>query len=509
MTSSEHVLDLSPLLPVSDVISRLVDQGWDITDGLGTVQAHLSGTPDPRAALASLADLTSAAINVEVVGVRDGARLCLRLINGLLEVVEPLVGNPNELFDEAAPRADALRALDGDANAALRLPMVWNVQASFAFNKMLIVPDATLVTVTSKVDSAIAQVLLASVVNVGDLLNRAGARVLVALELAESAQFGSVTLTGLEGEGLNQLKMRALAPLPGEQSDLPWPPPVALLGDRGQNFPEIFRAPADHLRGLAAQLVWRTLATSEQVEDGDTLTLTFHGYRKAMFSMPPSGTWQTRHIDETLALREWAFYDASPDRLLAVRQVTSLYQPIDAPFAHAGDIQASAEIVYAGLRSAAVAEAMKSARDAHNRAQESARQTSKNATDMLKNATERMFAVLGGVGAVFIANAGRVLPDDVGRLLIVLVAVFLLLLAAASVFLEGPLLALSPGNFKADIDHEAGLLTDEQRDRIQRLPSLVAVRRRIAVVRWAVPLTHVAFAAALFLFAHPDRYVAA
>jgi hypothetical protein len=465
----------------------------------------LDPAPDPAAALADLAPLLPATVHAEAVGRRAGARLAVRLVNGVPEIVEALVADPQELFDRRKDQDDAIAARDGDADAALRLPMEWRVQATLTFDRLLDVPGGVSVAVSLASQTITDHVVAMTAAAVRSLVGGQGHAVLVALDAPGSAQLGRLVLAGAAGDGAAaRVVLRPPALLAGETGAGPLPPAGALLGHEDEPVPPVWRRAASHAKALAAQLVWRALATSEREEDG-RVVLTFHGYKKSAFLLPEPESWEPQDVTETIALRGWALHDASPDRLLALRQVASLYGTDTAPFGHAADVQASAEVIYAGLRTDAVAEAVKGSREAHAQAQDAARQTVKNATDMVKGATERMLAALVAVGAVLIANAGRALPDDTGRLLIVLVAVFLFVLAAASALLEGPLLALPARKLKQDLVHQAGLLTDEQRRRVDELPSLVAARGRITAVRWAVPAAHVLFAVLLLALGHPSR----
>lgn len=506
VNTASSSLDLTPLAHVLNAVEALRQRGWVLTDGITSTALTLPSTQDPAQALAQVQLLLPASLNVEAIGERGGTRLRVRLVNHQPEVIDPPVADPRELFDQPQDQEEAHRALDGDADAALRLPMQWRVEASFSFVRLLEVPAGVAVTVSLRAATITQRILSTTAVDVGDLLSGIGHRVMVALDATGTAALGLLVLTGVPAPGeATRLVLHPPALLPGEHASGSRPAPGALLPAADGPVPPIWREAAEQVRGLAAQLLWRLLATSEQSEAGQVV-ITFHGYKKSSFSLPAPAWWPPEPLDDTLALREWALHDASPDRLLAIRQVTSLYDTVTGPFAHASDIQASAEVIYTGLRTDAVAEAVKSSREAHAQAQDAARQTVKNATDMIKGATERTLAALVAVGAVLMANAGRVLPDDVSRLLIVLVAAFLLLLAAASVLLEGPLLALPAERLKADLVHQAGLLSDDQRDRIHLLPSLAAARDKITMVRFAVPFTHGTFALLLLVFAHPSRY---
>jgi hypothetical protein len=91
--------------------------------------------------------------------------------------------------------------------------------------------------------------------------------------------------------------------------------------------------------------------------------------------------------------------DTSPDRLLAVRQVVSLYEHDD-PFRDAQDVQASAEIIYVGWRNDAVTEVVESSRDAQAQGNDAVRQALMCSQDLAKAATERFLSGLVAVVAV-------------------------------------------------------------------------------------------------------------
>jgi hypothetical protein len=504
--NSALTIDLAPLEETADAFAQLRGQGWTTTDGVGSVAAAMDPAPDPAAALRQLTGLLPAALNVEAVGSLSGSRrLVVKLSDGIPEVLENLLGDPRELFDERSAQDDAVAAGNDNAAAALRLPLEWRVHGTFSLAKLVDLPDGVELAVSLAVSTITEHVLGVDAATVDLLATRGRRTVLVALDAQEHALFGSVALAGIPSSAVDMtIQLKALKLLKGEESADP-PPPAALLPQPGHSVPAVWQSAADHLGILAAQLLWRAIATSEKINE-EQVTLTFHGYKKSSFDLPAAASWHPSQVDEAMQLRAWALYDASPDRLLALRQVVSLYDSSAGPFEHAADVQASAEVIYNGLRTEAVVEAVKSSREAHAQAQDAARQTVKNATDMVKGAVERMLASLVAVGAVLMANAGRVLPDDIGRLLVLLIAGFLLLLAASSVLLEGPLLALPAKKLKEDLDHQAGLLTDTQRTKIDQLPSLVSARCRTNTVRWVVPLVLTFFAVVLFFYGHPGRY---
>lgn len=135
-----------------------------------------------------------------------------------------------------------------------------------------------------------------------------------------------------------------------------------------------------------------------------------------------------------------------------------------------------------------------SSREAHAAAHEAVRATATASQDLVKNATQRSLAALVTVGAALVASADLVLPVSVGRLLILLVAAFLLVLALIAVVIEGPLLALPAKHLAADLEHQHDLLTGEQRTSVANTPSLQSAKRLSMTVRIEVPLLHVVFA---------------
>lgn len=503
MNATSTALDLTPLAPLEAALERLRGSGWQLSGEMGSVVVTKTVTRDAAEALEELMALQTAAINIDALGERSGTRLLVAVVGGQPVVVESPSADPRELFENTGDQERLRKAADGDASAALVLPMKWTVTGAYDLARVLRVPDRVAVSVAPHAAAVNAYVSGTTALSVDRLvLQDAEHQVLVALGVGGTADFGSVLLTG---SAVGEVRLRRPPVLAGERGGS-GPAAGRLLPPAGApaTAPQ-WQAAATHVRALAAQLVWRAIATSEEAGP-DGLVLTFHGYKKTSFVLPAASGWNPQQVTDTLALREWALHDASPDRLLAVRQVVSLYDRQDGPFRHNDDIRTSAEVVYVGLRTDAVAEAVKSNREAHAQAQDAARQVVKNAHDMVKAATERMFAALIAVGAVLVANASKALPDDVGRLLLVFVAIFLIVLAVASVALEGPLMALPARKLREDLSHQQGLLTAQQRADIDDTPSLNAARERICVVRWAVPVAHGVFAGLILVFGFPSRY---
>jgi hypothetical protein len=246
------------------------------------------------------------------------------------------------------------------------------------------------------------------------------------------------------------------------------------------------------------------LASSVQVA-GDRVTLDFLGFKRISLALPDPAELEPQAVAAGLELRRWALQDASPDRLLAVRQVVSLYEHDD-PFRHAQDVQASAEIIYVGLRSDAVAEVVKSSRDAQAQAYDTVRQAVKSSQDLVKVATERFLAGLVTAGAIVIANANRNLSDVVSRNLSLLLAGFFGVLAVVAVFIEGPLLSLQMKHLATDLRTGSSLLTEQQRQSIVGGPGVRATWLRIRIIRVAIPVLYAGLALAIWRWGYPARY---
>jgi hypothetical protein len=498
-----RTVDLAPLHAVRAACDVLAAAGWQVRDNTTSLITTRTGVADPRAVLETLRPLLPYRVNLQAQADHPSGRYELRLVNDAFEVVGSPDADPDGMFETPAEQLDARRARDLDADAALRLPLNWTVTGAFALHKAVSgAPDASVLVVLTA-DAVTRYVTSTALPDVGRLATAGVHRVLVALEPAPAVHLGLLTVTGLPDPGEPaSLHLPDPAVLTGEGTEPQDPPPAGVLLSAQPPDPDgPWMEAVRHTRKLAAQLAWQALAS----DPGASPVLEFHGYKRVTVTLPPLGQWTDRQTDDTLRLRRWAFAESSPDRLLAVRQVVSLYDGDDA-LSNTRDIQASAGVVYMGLRTDAVAEVLKSNRDAYGQAQDTVRQAVKNAQDLTKAAAERLLATLGAVGAVVIARANTTLSEDTSRGLMLLIAVFLGLLAAASIAFDGPLLAQPIRSLGADLAHQSSLLTDDQRREVTRTPSLVATARRLTVLRFAVPATHLLLAAAIVLFGYPSRF---
>lgn len=466
--------------------------------------------PDPRVELAALGPLLPYRVDVQAQADRPAGRYELRLVNNQFEVTRTPDADPESLFESETDQADARQARDLDAEAALRLPLAWTITATFALDKAVRTsPGVSVVAALTK--AAVAKYVLATdLATVGRLAPSRTRRVLVAMEPAPAVHVGQLTVIGLRDPGTDStVALPDPELLPGEGDDPDAPPPAGVLlgADDHTDLPAgtatgPWAGAVAHTRKIAAQLAWQALASDPAAAP----VLEFYGYKRVTLTLPALDAWTEQQTEDALRLRRWAFAESSPDRLLAIRQVVSLYDG-DEALENARDVQASAEVVYTGLRTDAVAEAVKSNREAYTQAQDTVRQAVKNAQDLIKAAAERLLATLAAIGAVVIARANTTLGDDTSRGLMLLIAGFLILLAVASAVFEGPLLAQPIRCLGDDLAHQASLLSDAQREKVTQTPSLLATRKRLNALRWAVPGTYLVFAVAIIALGYPSRFV--
>ena len=260
---------------------------------------------------------------------------------------------------------------------------------------------------------------------------------------------------------------------------------------------------AADLEEAAAASAWCDLASD--VTFSGTWALTFVGFKKLTVQLPPSHRLGPAGAESTLRLYNWVFTNPSPDKLLAIRRVASLYDGAEL-FDSSDDIRASAEVVFIGLRNDVVAEVLKASRDAQAQVLEVVRRTTQASQDAVKAITDRAMAALVGIGGVVIANSSKVIDAHVTRSLLLLVAAFLAMLALWSVFLEGPQLASPLNSVIEDIEAGTALVTTTDIDRLRNLASFRKARRQAVQVRIIVPSFYIIVALIVIVFGRPELY---
>ena len=107
----------------------------------------------------------------------------------------------------------------------------------------------------------------------------------------------------------------------------------------------------------------------------------------------------------------WATSEPSPDRVLAIRQVVSLYEQQDLP-GRPEDVVRAAEPLYQALRAGEVAVVLESQRQARSMAVDTARGSADAAQSAAKSATERTIASLAAVAGIAVATRLRCCPPQ-------------------------------------------------------------------------------------------------
>lgn len=516
-THPELTLDLGPLQAPAELIKALTHAGWSAQDTRTTISLKRSDIEDVSSDLELLDAFGTALVGVRVVGMLNGLTIELGRVGGTYEVRSLPEARPEDLFD--VPDLELARnAWDRDADAALALPFTWQINAEVGLDRLLSLPpevDVRISLTAASVNAVMAKMTLGEL---GTFVPALGVRrVYLAFDAApEPLHLGSLTFTGLatDDSGPDTAPFTLVVPgpaepLPGEGENrrsggTELPLPVCLLPVDGADTIGTWQAVRTRGEALAALIVWAMVA-SEVVIDGSEYLLEFRGLKHVAMTLPDPSLLDASAIAAAITLRSWVFHDASPDRLLAVHQVVSLYQDTDALW-HADDVLDGAEIVYAGLRSEAVAEAIRSTREAQGQIFDAVRQALKAVQDLAKSATERFLAALVAIAAVVVANANDSLSDHAGRNLMLSVAAFLTLLSLVAIFVEGPLLSLPLDNMESDLQLGTPLLTHDQRKQLVELPSVSATRRKIILLRILIPAVHLALAVLIVVFGYPSRY---
>ena len=253
------------------------------------------------------------------------------------------------------------------------------------------------------------------------------------------------------------------------------------------------------LRREATACCWAELATSVTVDE-DVAHLEFFGLQRTSWVLGSAGPDLTAE-EHAATFRLWRACTSvdNPDRLLAVRQVVSLFR--EEPWAHAADVDHASGPLFLALRGEATAEALRAQRDARAVAFEVARRTADATTDLAKSAVQRALAVFAAVGGIIVGQTTKTLTVGQATDLRHLAAVFLFILAPWSYFLEGRPVTASIGALPTDIRAFSELLTtDDQRTILDS----ETVRRASHQAWWArtiVPVGYVVVALVV-LFLH-------
>ncbi|HSH62477.1 MAG TPA: hypothetical protein VK988_23060 [Acidimicrobiales bacterium] len=247
------------------------------------------------------------------------------------------------------------------------------------------------------------------------------------------------------------------------------------------------------LSSRAAACAWAYLADAWSALDS-TGELEFFGFRRVYATIPANGITEPTAQVTTGDLYKWATEEAAFDRLLAIRQVCSLY-PDGGFIERAGDVQRAAEPIYAGLRREAVAEVFAAHRDARSLALGTARQSAEAALTAAKSVAERALASLAGIAGVVIARAASTPIDEkLADRLLLSIAGFALFLAVWAVIIEGRTMVAALDSLESDVREVGDILTPAQQRAVSELSLVKLAKRRIQVLRFTAPVAYLAVA---------------
>lgn len=432
-------------------------------------------------------------------------RLTLRLAtdgSGGLIVTEHTDGDPNDLFvqDEIETGVSALR---GNTEAALHLTGSWQTRI-----------DVDPARIFKQADDAHSWIVVEHPDDAADLLMSRNWWQLKSLVQPERPLVVAIhqvdTQFAIYTDGVRMLALTAL----GLESLVELSPPQELPGlglvaapegtpDPRILFPLQLRGPTEEVHDIARALwrqatasCWAHLASSVRVAD-NRAELEFFGLQRKGWELGSVGPdLATTEHQAVMELWRSCFGGENPDRLLAARQVISLYS--DPPWSKALDIDRSSQPLYIAMRSEASAESLRTQREARALALAIARQTADATAGLTRSTFERTIASFAALGAIIVGKTTKALTEVQATNLRHLLGIFLLIMAFWSFLLEGRTVTSGIGAFPSDLAHFSSLLSDTDRREILATESLLRAKRQAWLARIVVPIAYVAAAVVAF-----------
>ncbi len=507
MTERPTRTDLVGLPEVRQAVEDLRAAGWQLSDDVNAIRAVMASVATPLAwsGVEILTALGESVTSLRAVGSFGHADVHLVRVGTQFEVESiSAPGGLAAFFDDRHQQESAQRLEDHESDAAWELPFTWDLEARLNLEKALRHDDDLQLSVVLDPSSLVQTIRRSPSSTLAWLVPDPGIRrlCLILSDLDAEAHFGAISFMGAAA---SISLPRCQLPLDGEEPlshtrDTVRPSALIPLGHRdpSEKLAEI-RTTVTHAFLVA---VWCPLANTCDLASG---TAEFKGLMSRTLQIPSESQITPAVLEATADLYRWAYQDSGPDRLLATRQVVSLRGEPDA-LTGASEIRESAEMVFLGLRSEAIGEVVRSARDAHSYSLDTVRYSLRSVQEMSKAATERTLAALVAIAAVVAANSTQTLSDHVGRNLLLAVAGFLGLLAFFAGLVEGPLLSVPLSRLREDLRTGNPLLTDSQLEHAVAMPGVEAAKRRVHWLRIAVPLTYGLLALAIVLWGYPARF---
>ena len=494
---------------ISAALAGFAAAGCTITDGLLACQVTLprgwsDGVPH-RALIDAVADYADLHLRFE----RDQASFELSgTAGGDRDFMNDPAGDPSSVFppDELAQaqlawhgNSDAARSLRGEWSGDLSLSLAAPLQQQESGGLAWRAVRTTAVVVHDMAEYPWWRT--------GELIRDNDRSVVIAVVdesgvAAQTSTFAIVSLDRLTGSGptppgTGQRRMQLQSCGAGQLPDgLPLPEELEMSeGSTGVT------ALADLLRLRADACAWAWLSNATTISaENAYATLEYFGYRRLMFNLGRQG-YTAEAGQRALRMYLWATSEPSPDRILAIRQVISLYEQQDLP-GRPEDVIQAAEPLYQALRAGEVAAVLESQRQARSMAVDTARSSADAAQSAAKSATERTIASLAAVAGIAVANATAVLSAADARAIAIAIAAIFLFLAAWAIFIEGPTMQAPLDSFTADLPVIGHLLSPDDRTAILGMQALRKASRAVLRVRIAAPCVYVAGAVITIGVAH-------
>jgi hypothetical protein len=258
---------------------------------------------------------------------------------------------------------------------------------------------------------------------------------------------------------------------------------------------------ADILLARAEACAWAWLSNRTSIDKlGNFASLEYSGYRPRVFRLGADG-FTGEAGQRSTQLYAWATNESSPDRILAIRQVLSLYESDTLP-TRPEDVARAAEPLYQALRAGEVAVVLESQRQTRAMAIETALKSTDAARSAAKSATERTIASLAGVAAIAVAHATAVLDQSDARDISFIIAGLFVFLGLWTIFIEGPAMQAPLDAFRGDLKLLGYLLSEADRTSILGMEARRLAERDVCRVRIATPLVYLLGATVTLAVAH-------
>jgi hypothetical protein len=481
-----------------DELDRLIGVGWRLARAPGAAAGELTGSGPPRELVGALTRVGVFFTTATLTGRFADAQLELTVLpDGTIAPNVTGSGDINDSFD-VDDRRSARRAWGGDSDAAFSLPGgSWSATAQLRWTRAV---DAT--------TPSTQWLLFWKVDEVAAYVREQG---FLRLKGALDSERGTVVLLrGVPADATVESPALMVASLEADRISIPVlcgpPEPAPADSDLAESMDPRLLLPSvvdDGLRSIADALCsavvgscWTRLATKVTIVPNGDVDVEYFGLQRVRHTMPAAGPAATlKQARSSVELLDWVESDGKIDRLIAARQVISL-RTDEPPWVRPEDIEVAAEPIFRALRADAIAEALKSHREARTAALDAAQRSVQASGTIAKSTAEKAVAAVIAIGAILTGNTTNKLSADQASKLQLLVAATLVGLAFWNVIVERPALFRPINDFKADLRTVSDLLSKRDRKRIKKMTALKNANEYAVRVAVMVPMLYLVLAAA-------------